>query len=95
MKLSPLLPVSKGAHVLFADDPYIWTIEDPETFQCALDCKILHEGGDCTTEPHVLVKREIFTSMPVSQLRLLFDKKGVGHGFHAGHHWDCKCEECL
>lgn len=89
------LPISKGAHVSFEGDQHIWIVEDPETFQCLPDCPIMHEGGDCATEPMVRVKREIFTVMPVSQLAMFFAPgTGVGTSFVGGHHWDCKCEAC-
>jgi hypothetical protein len=95
MKLPRMkLPISKGAHVAFEGSPWIWIVEDPEMFQCEKPCPIPHES-ECFDEPYVRVKREIFTTMPVSQLRTLFDGTGMGHSFVGGHHWDCKCEECL
>ena len=78
----------------FQGDPHIWIVDDPEVIEgCPADCQIMHEGGDCTIGPHVQVKREVWSIMPVSKLRVLYHN-GVGQSFVGGHHWDCKCEAC-
>lgn len=65
--------LKKGDHISVDGEPWILIVEDPEPFQCAPDCTIPHEAGDCTTEPHIFVREESRFCVPLSKVSMVFD----------------------
>jgi len=81
LKKPPNSRLRKGDHVSFRGDPHIYIVEDPKPFQCDKPCDIPHESC-CFDEPYVHVKTEAYTTMPLSQLETVFDKRThVGRAF--------------
>ena len=64
-----------GTAVSFDGDSHIYIVTDYQTLLvCDQPCDIPHES-DCFDEPYITVKREIFTSFPLSKLRMTYDAK--------------------
>jgi len=64
-----------GTRVSFKDDPFIYIISDYNNLHfCDDTCPQDHESGQCWPEPHMSVKREIGTFMPLSNLENIFDQ---------------------
>src|SRR5258708_3126130 len=66
-----------GTHVTFQDDySGIYVVDQyQEVLHCAPDCPLDH---DCFEEPYINVRKEYWTVMPLSKLKLVFDQHSQG-----------------
>lgn len=65
-----------GTHVSFLGKADVYEVVDYQDLHyCLPDCDLDH---DHFTEPHITVKRSVTLTLPLSRLRYIFNKDGLG-----------------